>query len=288
MKGPLLLDGSAYRIVFTESEFDAYVAELLPQLLERATTQTKRFLRETEQWENDTVHEKLAQRWGYELLERFLINGRGAVPCRPLPLLDSLIFKHYSQSDGLGFRKELSSPIGRFVDGLLSRAVYRRDAMTATFYHLYGFGQQQVAKILALGAVESQRVYKNYMRWRSRGWPQMVEEVGLNKLDLRHILEQKRRHPARFNREVERLIPMLQTHYRKSEPTHYPCLSRAQWRELYDEDCGHDYRGWHLPLCQSCLTEVWDLRKVAREGEAAPRINLQVHPLPKAAGFESY
>ncbi len=97
MKGPLLLDGSAYRIVFTESEFDAYVAELLPRLLERATTQTKRFLRETEQWENDTVHEKLAQRWGYELLERFLINGRGAVPCRPLPLLDSLIFKHYSQ-----------------------------------------------------------------------------------------------------------------------------------------------------------------------------------------------
>lgn len=268
---------SAYRIVSSEAEFDSYVAELLPLLLDRATAQTKRFFRETGQWQNDIVHEKLAQRWGYELVERFLLTGRREVPCRPLHLLDSYVFGHYSRPDGFLLNTEEASPICRFLDGLLSRAVYSRDAMTAIFYHLYGLGQQQVATILALGSVESQRVYKNYMRWRSAGWTRMVEEVGLNESELSQILEQKRRNPARLHREVAQLMQKLQAHYRKSEPDHYPCLTRSEWRELYEQDYGHDYKGWHLPLCQNCFTDVWDLRQLASQ----PKLDLHIHPFAK-------
>lgn len=285
-KGLHILVGlPGYRVVLSESDFDEYVAELSPLLLEYATAQTRRFLRETGQWESDVAHDKLAQRWGYELLERFQIWGRREVPCRPVQLFDCFLFRHYSQPECLGILEGAASPVSRFLDALLSRAVCSRDAMVASFYHLYGMGQQQVARILALGSVESQRVYKNYMRWRSTGWLRMVQEVGFTEAELREILEQKRRNPARLQRQVEQLVQLFQPHYRKSEPALYPCLSRARWRELYAQDCGQDYRGWHLPFCQSCLTEVWDLRELASEGEAEPKLDLHIHPLAKAAAI---
>lgn len=271
-----------YQIVTSAAELEEYAAQLLPQLLERATTHTKRFLRETGHWENNVVHDKLAQRWGYELVERFLVTARGGLPCRPIQLLDSFVLKHYSRPHSCCLAENPASTIGRFLDGLLSRAVHSRDAMTAIFYHLYGLGQVQVAKILALGPVESQRVYKNYMRWRSSGWSRMVEEEGLKEAELGEIIMQKRRHPVRFHREVERLMHRLQSHYRKSEPSHYPCLSRSAWRNLYDQDYGRDYRSWHLPFCQRCLAEVWDLRQLTLEGEPEPKLDVRIHPLAKS------
>ncbi len=275
-------DLTANRVVSTEQEFDEFVLMLLPELLERATAQTKRFLRDTEQWENDTVHEKLALRWGYELVERFMVCGRSEVPCRPLLLLESFVSKYYSQPEPLCYHKDLLSPLGRYLDALVSRAVVSRDAMTAVFYHLYGFGQSQVVRVLGLGTAESQRVYKNYARWRQGGWQRMVEEAGISEEELNHIEDQKRGHAAKLHMEVERLMQILQSHYRKSEPAHYPCLPAAQWRELFDQDYGHDYRGWHLPLCRGCLADVCQFQQGDLNGDGKPTLNLHVRPLPKA------
>ena len=77
-------------VVSTSDEFDQVVSRALPVLLDRATGYTKRFLRETGQWNDDIEHEKFALRWGSEYLERFLVCGRSEVPCRPLFLFDSL------------------------------------------------------------------------------------------------------------------------------------------------------------------------------------------------------
>ena len=104
-------------IAQTVEEFDRLTAQALPALLDRATSHTRRFLRETGQWADDISHEKLALRWGYELTERFLASGRGEVPCRPFLLLDSLTAKYLSQSEPLCYHQGLSSPLGRFRTG---------------------------------------------------------------------------------------------------------------------------------------------------------------------------
>ena len=67
-------------VVATSDEFDQVVAQALPILLDRAAGYTKRFLRETGQWNDDIEHEKFALRWGSEYLERFLVCGRTEVP----------------------------------------------------------------------------------------------------------------------------------------------------------------------------------------------------------------
>src|SRR5207249_10035292 len=86
----------------------------------------------------------------------------------------SIIAKYFSQPEPLCYHKDLLSPLGRFLEGMTSRAVVSRDALMALFYHLYGFGQGQVVRILGLGIVESQRVYKNFERWRQTGWQRAV------------------------------------------------------------------------------------------------------------------
>jgi hypothetical protein len=273
-------------VVTNEEEFDKCIGELFYELLDRATAHTRRFLRETGQWQNDTVHEKLAQRWGYELLERFMINARCDVPCRPVHLFDSFISRYYSQPDSCLTSQFVGSPICRFLDGLFSRAVHSRDATVAIFYHLYGLGQQEVAKILGLG-IERQRVYKNYLRWRSKGWTSMVEGIGLKDSDISQILEQKRRNPDQFRREIEQVVYTLQSHYRKSEPIYYPCLKRSEWKDLYEQGVGFDYKGWHLPFCQACFTEVCNLRHVGSDGSSQSWVDLQIYPMPKVGVTQS-
>src|SRR5438105_14324781 len=197
-------------LVTTVEDFDRMAAQTQPDLLERATSHTRRFLRETGQWSDDISHEKLALRWGYEFLERFLMSGRTEVPCRPFLLLDSLIAKYFSQCEPLSYHQGLLSPLGRFMDGLASRAVVSRDALMALFYHLYGFGQGQVVKVLGLGAAESQRVYKNFERWRRTGWERAMTEIGITDEDLQEIEDQKHR-GKNFDAETERLIRTIQS-----------------------------------------------------------------------------
>ncbi len=268
-------------LIGTAEEFDRATRESLPELLERATVHTKRFLKETGQWQNDVTHEKLALRWGYELVERFLVCGRTEVPCRPLFLLESLIAKYYSQPQPLCYHQDLLSPLGRFLDGLVSRAVVSRDALMALFYHLYGLRQGQVVRLLGFGAAESQRVYKNFERWRQAGWQRTMEEVGVAAGDLADLEERQRREPEILNNEVQRLVRILQAHYRKSEPEHYPCLSLDQWRDLFRQDYGYDYRIWHLALCHECFSGVAHARSNVLDGHGRVLIDLQIRPLQK-------
>lgn len=268
-------------LVATAEEFDCLTAETLPELLDHAATQTRRFLRDTGQWVEDVGHEKLALRWGYELLERFLACGRSEVPCRPLFLLDSLIAKHFSRPAPIAHHEELASPLGRFLDGLISRSMVSRDALMALFHHCYGYGQGHVVKLLNLDPTQSQRVYKNYERWRRSGWQRTMEEIGLTDVELRELEERKRRRPDAFNAEAGRLVVAMQAHYRKSDPRHFPCLSRQQWTDLFRDDCGFDYRGWHLVLCRTCLEEVYELRRDECTGVPAPDIDMHVRPLQR-------
>lgn len=269
------------RVVHTVQEFDRFVTHAMPDLLDRAAMQTRRFLKETDQWADDIVHEKLALRWGYELVERLLAYGRSEVPCRPLFVLDSLIAKFFSQPEPLCYHKALLSPLGRFLEGLAGRAVVSRDALIALYYHFYGLGQTQLSKILGYGSIESQRVFKNFERWRQSGWQRTMNEVGITDTDLDTLEDQKRRNPVQFNDQADRLIRLVQKHYRKSEPNHYPCLPCEKWGEMYHHNYGHDYRVWHLAFCRDCLTHVHDLRGDGLGREPAGRIDLQVYPLKK-------
>jgi len=271
-------------LVSTVEEFDRLMAETLPDLLDHAAGQTRRYLRETGQWADDIGHEKLALRWGYEFVERFLVCVRSEVPCRPLFLLDSLIAKFFSQPNPLCYHKDLCSPLGRFLDGLTSRAVLSRDALMALYYHLYGFGQGHVVQLLGLGPTESQRVYKNFERWRRAGWQRTVTEIGLSEAELRELEIVQTRDPRGLNEEANRLIPMVQDHYRRSEPEYFPCLSRRQWGELFDEGYGYDYRVWHLALCRNCMAEAYAIRLDGSAQTPGLQINLHLRPLLKGKG----
>jgi hypothetical protein len=268
-------------VAATPEEFDRLTAQSLADLLERATSHTRRFLRETGQWTDDISHEKLALRWGYEFLERFLATGRTEAPCRPFLLLDSLIAKYFSQCEPLCYHQGTLSLAGRFLDGLTSRAVVSRDALMALYYHLYGFGQGQVVRVLGLGPAESQRVYKNFERWRRNGWQRAMTEIGMTDAELTQLDELKARDPDKLKHETMQLLKNVQSHYRKSEPQHFPCLTQEQWSDLFEQGYGYDYRAWHLALCRECLGEVCRFRSSGVDGMPLADLDLQFRPLLK-------
>jgi hypothetical protein len=265
-------------LVTTTDEFDRITQTCLPDFLDRATGHIRRFLRETGQWSDDGGHEKLALRWGYELVEQFLIYGRAAVPCRPTLFLDSLIARHLSQPDPFCRHKDLATPLGGFLHGLANRATVSRDALMALFFHWYGWNQSHIIRVLGLGLPESQRVYKNFDRWRQSGWERAMLESGLTPEELQSLDSRRRRQGAQLNAESVPLLRLIQSHYRKSEPAHYPCLDLTQWISLYEEDCGYDYRAWHLPLCHECVSVVYALRQPETLPSGALMLDVQIHP----------
>ncbi len=268
-------------LVATAEEFDRFTNDALPELLDRAAAHTRKFLKETGQWAEDISHEKLALRWGYELLERFLVCGRLEVPCRPFFLLDSLAAKFFSQPDPMRYHRGLLTPLGRFLDGLTAKAVVSRDALMALFYHLYGLGQSQVVKVLGLDAMDSQRVYKNFERWRRDGWRRTIGEIGLSETELSTLENQKSQDATRVNTDAGRLLGEVQTHYRKSEPEHFPCLPREQWADICRDGHSYDYRVWHLAMCRECLEIVCGLRQGEFPDIPAPAVDLHMRPLQK-------
>lgn len=268
-------------LVSTAEEFEQFTNDTLPELLDRDTSHTRKFLKETGQWADDVAHEKLALRWGYELLERFLVCGRLEVPCRPFFLLDSLAAKFFSQPDPMRYHRGLLTPLGRFLDGLAAKAVVSRDALMALFYHLYGFGQSHVVRILGLDAMDSQRIYKNFERWRRDGWRRTIGEIGLTEAELSTLEDQKSQDAKRFNMDAGRLLGEIQTHYRKSEPEHFPCLPREQWTNICHEGHSYDYRVWHLAMCRECLDVVYGLRQGEFPDIPAPVVDLCVRPLSR-------
>jgi hypothetical protein len=270
--------GRLDEVASTPEEFDRVVSQSLPVLLDRATGYTKRFLRETGQWSDDVAHEKFVLRWGAEYLEQFLVSGRSEVPCRPLFLLDALVARQHSKPEPFCYHPDILTPLGRFIDGLVGRAAISRDALIALFHHCYGLGPGQVIALLGLNGSESQRIYKNFRRWRESGWQRTMDEIGITELELQELSDQQQQHRQRFNGDAERIIRFAQAHYRKSEPDHYPCLSRRQWEEMFAEGYGGEYRIWHLALCLDCLQTAWDLGFGGAAAIEKPRVSLQVRP----------
>lgn len=265
-------------VVSTAEEFDRIVSRALPLLLDRAAGYTKRCLRETGQWSDDVAHEKFVLRWGAEYVEQFLVAGRSQVPCRPLFLLDSIVAKQQSRPEPFCYHPDLLTPLGRFLDGLLGRAAVSRDALIALYHHCYGLGPSQVITALRLNGSASPRIYKNFQRWRDSGWKRTLEDMGITETDLQSLSEQQHRQRHRFNSEAERLFRFAQAHYRKSEPDHYPCLSRHQWEDMFLQGYGTEYRIWHLALCLDCLQAAWDLGLDSASPLEKPRMALQLEP----------
>lgn len=270
--------GHLEEVVSTAEEFDRVASQALPLLLDRATNSTKRFLRETGQWCDDVAHEKFALRWGAEYLEQFLVAGRSEVPCRPLFLLDSMVAKQHSRPEPFCYHPDLLTPLGRLIDGLVSRAAISRDALIALYYHCFGLAPGQVITILGLTEQSGQRIYKNFKRWRDSGWQRTMDDMGITDSDVQELCSQQQRHPQQFNSEAERIIRIAQSHYRKSEPDHYPCLSRRQWEEMFLEGYGSDYRIWHLALCLDCFTAAWDLGFRGAAAMEKPQVDFHVQP----------
>jgi hypothetical protein len=270
--------GCLEQVVATPEELDRVVSQALPILLDRATNSTKRFLRETGQWCDDVVHEKFALRWGAEYLEQFLVAGRSEVPCRPLFLLDSIVAKQHSRPEPFCYHPDLLTPLGRLIDGLVSRAAISRDALIALYHHCFGLGPGQVITVLGLTGPASQRIYKNFKRWRDSGWQRTMDDMGITESDVQGLYSQLQRHRQQSNGEAERIIRIAQAHYRKSEPDHYPCLSRRQWEEMFLDGYGSDYRIWHLALCLDCFTAAWDLGFRGAPAIEKPRVEFHVRP----------
>jgi hypothetical protein len=265
-------------VVATVDEFDRIVAQSLPLLLDRAVGYTKRFLRETGQWSDDVAHEKFVLRWGAEYLEQFLVIGRSEVPCRPIFLLDSLVARQHSRPEPFCYHPDLLTPLGRFLDGLVGRAAVSRDALIALYHHCYGLGPGQVISALRLNGSESPRIYKNFQRWRDSGWKRAIDDMGITDAELKSLNEQQQGQHHRFNSEAERLLGFVQAHYRKSEPDHYPCLSRRQWEDMFLQGYGTEYRIWHLALCLDCLRSAWDLGLDGAAMTDKPRLAFQLEP----------
>lgn len=270
--------GRLDEVVTTAEEFDRIVSQALPILLDRATNYIKRFLRETGQWSDDIAHEKFVLRWGAEYLEQFLVCGRSEVPCRPLFLLDSLVAKQHSRPEPYCYHPDLLTPLGRFLDGLMARASISRDTLIALYHHCYGLGPGEVIAVTGLNGSESQRIYKNFRRWRDSGWQRTMDETGIAEGELKELSGRQQRHRQRFNSEAERIIRFAQAHYRKSEPDHYPCPSRRQWEEMFAQGYGCDYRIWHLALCLDCIQTAWDLGCNGAADVEKPRVELHVQP----------
>ncbi len=270
--------GRLEKVVSTPEEFDRVVSQALPILLDRATGYTKKFLRDTGQWNDDIAHEKFVLRWGAEYLERFLVCGPSEIPCRPLFLLDSLVAKQHSRPEPFCYHPDLLTPLGRFLDGLLARAAISRDALVALYHHCYGLGPREIIAATGLNGSESQRIYKNLSRWRDSGWQRTMDEAGISEVELKDLLGQQQRSWQRLDSEAERIIRFAQAHYRKSEPDHYPCLSRSQWEEMFSQGYGCDYRIWHLALCVDCMQTAWGLGTNGSTTVEKPEVKLHVQP----------
>lgn len=270
--------GYLEQVVSSPEEFDRVVSETLPILLDRATHYTKQFLRQTGQWSDDVAHAKFALRWGVEYLEQFLVCGRNEIPCRPLFLLDSIVAKQHSRPEPFCYHPDLFTPLGRLIDGLMSQAAISRDALIALYHHCFGMKPGQVIAILGFNGSTSERIYKNFKRWRDAGWQRTIDGVGITESEIHALCNELQSQGQQFNSEAEQIIRITQSHYRKSEPKYYPCLSRRQWAEMFLEGYGSDYRIWHLALCLDCFIATWDLRIRGSAAIEKPRVEFHVRP----------
>lgn len=133
---------------------------------------------------------------------------------------------------------DLLKPLGRFLDGLVARAVVSRDALIALYHHSYGWGAGDVIAVTGLNGLESQRIYKNFRRWRESGWQRTMDEIGLTKMELAELENQRQRHRQRFNSEAERLIRVAQGITERANPITIPVYRDLNGAKCFLKDMG--------------------------------------------------
>lgn len=264
-------------LIHNSEEFEQFIPSNFSCLLERSSALIRRILQDMGQWADNTAHEKLLLRLSFDLLERFIEYCPSQLPGRPALLLDGFISDFFGKPQEIGESRASNPILYRYLDGLLRRAVVSRDALICLFYHFYGMKPVEVSFFLGLEEGQSQRIYKNFARWRQSGWQQATEEVELTAQEIESLREAQTSDSYLFNEEVGHHLDSLLSFYRKSDPPYYPCLSINKWQDMLREGYGFDYRMWHLPLCLSCMEAV---RGIGDSFLLNPEIelNLQVFP----------
>jgi hypothetical protein len=102
--------------------------------------------------------------------------------------------------------------------------------------------------------------------------------MDITETELQVLNEQQYHQRHQFNRDAKRMLGLAQAHYRKSEPDHYPCLSRHQWNDMFQQGYGIEYRIWHLALCRNCLQTAGGLGLDGASGSDVHRVALQLQP----------
>ena len=253
---PVVTSLNSTDVISRPDEFKRMVPANFSYFLERSSGLIRRILQDMGQWSDNMAHEKLLLRLSFDLVERFIEYCPSQLPCRPSLLLDGFINDFFGRPQE---SKALAAPnptLYRFLDGLLNRAVLSRDALICLFYHIYGMKPVEVGFLLGLEEGQTQRIYKNFARWRHKGWYQAAEEAGLKSQELESLSENQVCNPQFFNEQVRRYLESLLPFYRKSDPPYYPCLEEHKWHEMFSEGYGFDYRMWHLPLCLSCMDTI--------------------------------
>lgn len=255
------LSPSTNGVINNPEEFKQFIPANFSYFLERSSGLVRRILQDMGQWADNSAHEKLLLRLSFDLVERFIEYCPSQLPCRPSLLLDGFISDFFGRPQESKASSTSNPVLYRYLDGLLNRAVLSRDALICLFYHFYGMKPVEVGFLLGLEEGQTQRIYKNFARWRQKGWFQAAEEVGLTTQEVQSLVENQASNPESFHLQVRDNLETLLPFYRKSDPPYYPCLEDAKWQEMFREGYGFDYRMWHLPLCLSCMkviTEVGD------------------------------
>ncbi|MGP0593663.1 hypothetical protein ACTRXD_14160 [Nitrospira sp. T9] len=255
------LSPSTNGVINNPEEFKQFIPANFSYFLERSSGLIRRILQDMGQWADNSAHEKLLLRLSFDLVERFIEYCPSQLPCRPSLLLDGFISDFFGRPQESKASSTSNPVLYRYLDGLLNRAVLSRDALICLFYHFYGMKPVEVGFFLGLEEGQTQRIYKNFARWRQRGWFQAADEVGLTTQEVQSLVENQASNPESFHLQVRDNLETLLPFYRKSDPPYYPCLEDAKWQEMFREGYGFDYRMWHLPLCLSCMkviTEVGD------------------------------
>ena len=271
------LNTSCNEVITSSEEFKRFLPSHYSTLLERSSSLIRRILQDMGQWADNTAHEKLLLRLSFDLLERFIEYCPTQLPGRPAFLLDGFIADYFAKPQETPASSASNPLLYRFLDGLLKRAVVSRDALICLFYHLYGMKPVEVSFLLGLEDGQTQRIYKNFARWRQSGWQQATEEVLLSSRDMQSLMEDQVSQPHSFDTEVRRHLETLLPFYRKSDPPYYPCLSLEKWQDMFREGYGFDYRMWHLPLCLSCMESIRALGDSFLLNPAI-ELNLQITP----------
>ncbi len=268
----------------THQDFQKRIPVNFPYFLERSSRLIRKILQDMGQWTDNAAHEKLLLRLSFDLVEQFLDYCPSQLPCRPSYILDGFISDYFGKKSEVRLEKDSQVPLYKFLDGLLGRAVMSRDGLISLFFHFYGLKPVEIGMFLGLEEGQTQRIYKNFARWRTKGWRLAISSAKISQSEFKSLVEHHEQNPEIFNAQAREHLESLTNFYRKSDPPYYPCLEESQWHEMFRENYGLDYRMWHLPLCLPCMNIINNFRETFLPLE---EITLNVHLIPHSVKDEA-